>query len=421
MNAPLARPGALVATTTLVAGGLAYATLVLFAHLAGPGPYVSFAVLWAVYYAVAGAVGGLQQEVTRAASDPASRGPFRIQVLVVPLAAGLVLAGVVVAASPWWDRHQGPDAGVVAMAALGACGLAGLVAVLGLLASRRLWGWACLLLLLDATVRLVAVAVAADAGRTAQMFAIVCGSLVWLPLLPWLARRLGTRSLGAVGHLSQRVALMVLATGLSGLLIAGFPALVVATSTSSLSPATTGLLAALVLFRSPLILVVNGLRPLLLVHLLDSARSVSRTVFAVWAACAVTSVLAMAGAVAVGGPLLRLSMGDGFEISRVQAAILVGSAGLLAMLTVSGLAFVAMDRHLTAMTGWALAVLATVAALLLPMGLTTRVLVAVLVGPGIPVLVHGVLLSRTRASARHHGSDGPAPRARVLMTQDEPA
>jgi hypothetical protein len=396
-----ARSGSLVTGTTLLAGVLAYVTLALFAHLRGPAPYVSFAVSWAVYYAVAGAMGGLQQEMTRAASAPTAVGPFRAWLLAVPLATGAVVAAVVAATSPWWDRQHGPSAGVVLAAALGAFGLAGLVSVLGLLSARRNWGWLCVLLLLDATVRLLAVWALADGARWQQMLAIASGSLVWVPLLPWLAPRLGTGSLGRPRQLAQRIALMVAATGLSGLLIAGLPALV-AVTTSSLTPATTGLLASLILFRSPLILVVNGLRPLLLVHLLDSSRPVARTVAGAWAACAAATLCAMAGAAWLGRPVLRLTMGSGFEVNRTEAVVLVGSAGLLAVLTVSGLAFVALDRHVVATAGWALAVAVTVAALLLPADVSTRVLVAVIAGPAVPVLLHGVLLSRTGGVSRQH-------------------
>ena len=422
MTHSLKRPDVQVVVTTLTTGGLGYVTLVLFARVGGPAEYAGFAVLWAVYYSIAGAAAGLQQEVTRAASVTAgATGPFRARVLIVPLAIGLTLAAAAVAASPWWGHHLSLGVGLLVSVALGACGLAGLLAALGMLSARRRWGTACLLLLLDAGVRLAAVVLVAQlgGGRAAQMFAIASGSLVWVPLLPWLVARFETTTLGPVRRLVPRAGAMVVATGLSGVLIAGFPALVAATTRTALSPETTGLLAALVLFRSPLIAVANGVQSMMLVHILDSSRF-GRTVLKAWAACGAVTAVAMLGAAYLGGPLLRLSMGAEFEVTRTEAVVLVLSAGLIALLMISSLTFLAMDRHGVVITGWGVALVASVVVLLLPMELNDRVLVSVLVGPGLSVVIHGVLLMRSTTTPRPHSvSAGREPRPVPLTALKE--
>ena len=63
-------------------------------------------------------------------------------------------------------------------------------------------------------------------------------------------------------------------------------------------------------------------------------------------------------------------------------------AGLVAVLTVTGAAAVALDHHTVYLAGWIAATIATVAALLLPGGLEQRVVTSLLVGPAVGVVVH---------------------------------
>jgi len=392
-------PVGLVAGTTVATGLAAYATLVVYARVAGSADYVGFAVLWAAYYALAGSLAGLQQEVTRTTASRPDSGPLRLRTLGLPVALGLALGGGACATAPLWARHLATGPLLLGCMVVAGGGLAGLVTVHGFLSARGRWRWACVLLLLDAGVRLVAVvAVArADGNAAAQLVAVLSGSLVWLPFLPWLLRLPGF-GWDSAGAFVGRAASAVAAAGLAALLIAGYPALVAATSHGDAGVASAGVVAALVLFRSPVILLVNGFRPYALVHVLTSDRTARSTVFALWRVIAVVGVAAAVGAAAVGGAALRVSAGDDFDIAPGEAAALVVSATLIAMLSLSGIAFVAMDRHLVAAAGWALAVLVSLAVLVLPLGPDRRVVISALVGPVLPLALHAAILRTDRTA-----------------------
>ena len=186
-------------------------------------------------------------------------------------------------------------------------------------------------------MRLVAVtAVAAgDANAEAQLVAVLSGSLVWLPCLPWLVRLpgFGWESAGAfVGRSMSAMA----ATGLAALLIAGYPALVAATADKETGVASAGLIAALVLFRSPIILLVNGLPSLRTAARADHrTQHPGRGVLSVGSRRGVLGVIAAVAAAALGDVALRVSAGPGFDITATQAAALVVSATLIAMLSLS--------------------------------------------------------------------------------------
>jgi hypothetical protein len=165
------------------------------------------------------------------------------------------------------------------------------------------------------------------------------------------------------------------------LIIAGFPWLMAVTSRDPVGVETSGLLAALVLFRSPVLVIVYGLRPIILRDFLSRPASLASRVWRVWMFGALGGGLMSAGAFAIGPELLRVTFGNGFDVTRVQAAGLVVSAVLLAMATLASLAFVAVAAHRLVLAGWILAIGATLLVLALPLDEGTRVVWAAIVGP----------------------------------------
>lgn len=380
-----ARVGPLLAAT-LLSALLGWAALLAVAQLAGETAYATFAVMWGVYYALAGTLAGLQHEVTRSAveaQEPDATGGLPMTAYAV--GAGTGFLGV--ATFPLWSGavSAGPPVG----AALGAglLGLAGLVIALGLLAAERRWGGVACLLVADAVVRLVAVGVVStvDASTAWAMAAIGCASWVWVPGVLLLRARGAFRTSASVEvvrrRFGRRAVSAMLATGCGSLLIAGFPWLLAVTAREPVTASTAGILAAVVLFRSPVLVLVYGLRPLILRDLLSHPARAVRSVRRAWIGYLVAGVLGCLAGYAAGPTLLTLTFGEGFEVTRPEASVLVLSAVLLAMATHGGLAFVAADVHVRSTQSWGLAVGATLAALFLPLDTNGRVLVAVVVGP----------------------------------------
>ena len=88
-------------------------------------------------------------------------------------------------------------------------------------------------------------------------------------------------------------------------------------------------------------------------------------------------------------------------------AALTGSAGLLAILTLTGMFALALHRHGLFAAGWVTATVTAVLLLLLPLPLVERVLLSLLAGPLVGVAVHTVGLGGAPNRDRFEPSGGP--------------
>jgi hypothetical protein len=290
-----------------------------------------------------------------------------------------------------WRNSIGAEVGVAIGIMLGVLGLTGLVVVLGALAAVYRWRALAGLLLADSALRILAVglALAASDSLTAQAIAIGCASWVWLPLVIFgpdaaalrarLQRRVETRRF--VGQ----VAAAMTATGCASLLIAGFPWLLAMTSRDSVGAATAGLLAALVLFRSPVIALVYGLRPLILRGFLSKPSRAPGRAIRAWLWCLVIGGGLAASAYLAGPRVLSITFGSDFKVSGWQAAGLVLSSTLLSMLAIAA--------HRSVAGSWILAVVVTILVLALPVQQDRGVVAAAIVGPLAALAWHSARLA----------------------------
>jgi len=380
----------LLAVASAGSAALGWCALLVVAHWATPSTYVAFAVLWALYYAVAGSVSGLQLEVTRwivvndRVGTHQARPVGRWGLFQVAGLAASVTALAVLASFPWW---RGPlDAGypTALFMAAGALSLTGLMVVLGVLGAQGRWLAAALILAADAVVRLACTVLVAATGSSLAWYAlaIISGSMVWLPLLLASRSRLAhlARSRSAAGLLG-RASTAILSTAGAAVLIAGLPWLYALTSTEAGSELSAGLIAAIVLFRSPVLVLAQGVRPAVLRELASASVDVAAHVRHATLLYAAAAVALSTGAYVLGPALLRASFGDSYTVSEAQAAGLALSAAVLAYVVHLSAALVAVDQHRRGTEGWLVAVLATVILLVAPIDGTSRLMLAAVVGP----------------------------------------
>jgi len=386
----------LIGVVSACCATIGWLTLIVVARVDDPKSYTSFAVLWALYFFSTGALSGLQQEVTRSAvtrdrRDPA---PSTTTVRRLGLSVGLCFAAVVAASYALWGPVVDATWLIVLPMACGAIGLALFITALGVLAAQGRWGVMAVVLVGDSVLRLVAVGIVGALTDSALWYAvaIVCGSLTWLPVL-WLPGEASTRAMlrerwERRGLFERSLAAMA-STACASLLIAGLPWLLALTMREDDGVVSGSLLAALVLFRSPVLVLTQGLRPVILRAMLDGGTDLVRHFWRAVAAYGAVAVVVTAGAWVAGPWLLSATFGSSFHVRSVHAAILVFSAVLLALATHLNLAFIAVDRHRKATEGWLVAVASTVIVLLLPIGLTERLMWAAVIGPaaGLAVMV----------------------------------
>jgi hypothetical protein len=92
-----------------------------------------------------------------------------------------------------------------------------------------------------------------------------------------------------------------------------------------------------------------------------------------------------------------VAFGPEYRADGALLAWLTAGAVAIAMLTLTGAAAVAAALHRAYAAGWIIATVAAVALLLLPVGLDTRTVIALLCAPLVGIAVHLVALGRASA------------------------
>ena len=168
------------------------------------------------------------------------------------------------------------------------------------------------------------------------------------------------------------------------MLLVGFPLLVKVTTPDDVFAGAAPIMLAVSLCRAPLLVPLGAYQNVVVAKV--AVQGVRALVPVLAGIVALTTVGALA-AWPVGPWALRVVNPD-FHVDGPVFAGLVLGAGLVAVLTVTGAAAVALDHHTVYLAGWIAATVATIATLLLPGGLEQRVVTSLLVGPAVGVVVH---------------------------------
>jgi len=380
----------------LIGAALTWMTLIVAARSLGPEAYTHFNVLWAFYFAGAGALLGLQQEVARGLSrQPSATEPGRgtgISVIGGSLIVGGCIAGLSLLTVPAWGATSIVGNPIVLVTILVGslvslavqCGLVGAMAASGLHAA--LGG----LVVGSAAIRLVltALVTANGAGSEAVLAAISAGSFSWLLLLTWpRARSELTRSIRSrTRPFLKRAGSVMVSTSCAGLLASSFPLLIDVFSPSRLGAGAGIAFAAIILTRTPLLLPLSGIQTVLvpwLVHAQPQQRWRELALPGFVGGCAYIAAAALAGP-----PILALVFGPDFSATRIAMGALAASAVLLAILTLTGVSTVARGRHVRSTTGWVAATTVTSLGLMVSLPVIPRCALSLSIGSAVGIAIH---------------------------------
>lgn len=386
-----------VGLATALSALCGYAVLYLAARNLEPAGFSLFGVFWGAFGLASGAANGLLQESTREVRALRGRHlppgettrPMRIAA-AVGVGAALAIAitaplwsGAVFTADQWLS---------VALLSVGLAGFCLHATLLGMLAGVDRWTQYGSLMVTDAALR-VAVAAAAFVlgwGLAGFLWATVAGSVAWLILLVMSPATRDAARLTAAG--STRTFLngashSVAAAGASAILIMGFPVLLKAT-TPELGAAGGVVILAVTLTRAPLLVPLTAMQGNLIAHFVDQRH---RRLRALAVPALTVTLIGMLGVLAawLAGPwLLRSAFGPDYQAAGGLLAWFTAGAVSIALLTLTGAATVAAALHRAYAFGWVGATLAAVILLLLPLGLETRTVTALLCGPVVGIAVH---------------------------------
>jgi O-antigen/teichoic acid export membrane protein len=396
-----------VGVATVLSALCGYAVLYLAARNLEPAGFSLFGVFWGAFGLVTGAAFGLLQEATRevraARRIAVDNGPHT-HPMRVAAGVGVAAAVVIAVSAPLWSAHVFAQSGALSVALL-SVGLAGFclhATLLGMLAGVDRWSQYGALMVTDAGIRVV-VAVAsflAGWGLTGYLWATVAGSVAWLILL--LASPASRAAAGLATPVAVRTFLAgathsIAAAGASAILIMGFPVLLKAT-TAHLGATGGVVILAVTLTRAPLLVPLTALQGNLIAYFVDKPHERMRALIT---PAVMVAAIGLVGVIAAGlaGPwLLRTAFGPDYVAGGALLAWLTAGAVAIALLTLTGAATVAAARQRAYAAGWVSATVAAALLLLLPVGLETRTVVALLCGPVVGIAVH--LAALARASAR---------------------
>lgn len=406
-------PATIVGLSSVYSAAAAYLTLLVAARTLAPADNATFLVYWALLFGAYGVVTGVSPEAARSSYDhpgsatgtASSSTTTGASVLGVALGFGVLVGSAIVLTAPLWGMqvlHQQSRL-VVVVAAACVC-YTGHLAIWGVVTGRRQWSAVAGLTIAEASVRLVLIGIALVLFDSLDGLAIAAA----LPALAWVAAlllpvyRAAARRRGDASRrlLLRNYGVACLASSASALLMVGFPVLISATSSEAELAASASLMLGISLTRAPLLVPLTALQGVALTHFL---RHRDRGWFALWGVAGPVLALALVGSAlawTIGPWLFGILLGGSYVIGGSTLALLTISAGLLAILTLTGMLCLALHRHVLFAAGWITATAGAIVALTAPMPLTSRVLLSLLVGPVVGVAVHflGLGLRRSQLS-----------------------
>lgn len=413
-------PGALsrraatgVGVASIVAAGASYVVVLIAAWTLEPARNADFLAYWALLFAVFGVLSGVQNETTRSVRQslqdggPSGGGPRGAPVLAVALAVGAGLALLVAATSPAWAPAVlgGPEPLLVAALAGAALAFSGHTALAGALGGTGRWGTYAGLVGAEAVTRLALVGAAALAGLALQGLEVAAtlAAGTWLVLLavsPSARAAARVRGDVPVRPLLRRLGHAMVAAASSAALVVGFPVLLRLTSSEAEYAASAPLLLAVSLTRAPLMIPLGAYQGVAITYFLSHRDRGVAALRPVAGAILGVGVLGAGLAWLVGPWLMTVLIRPDYRVDGVVLAGLTFAAAMLALVTLTGAAVLALDRHTAFTVGWVTATLVSVAVLLTPLDVPTRTVLSLTVGPAVGVAVHLLAASRVTAGGR---------------------
>ena len=390
----------------MTAGIASYVVTWLVPHEVGLAKYALFAAFWSFLYLVVGALFGIQQEVTRATRPAESGRPPQVsRARNFGIVAGAALFLAIVGTAPLWvDAVFARDGwALVWPLAVGAASFVMVAVLVGSLYGIAQWIPVALMMIVDALMRLIALAIVLyfTTDIVALAWAVVAPFPVTLLLLwPFIRRSIVGKTQLDVGYraLSWNVARTTVAATSTGVMVSGYP-LLLGLSAGDQPAELLGLyILTITLTRAPLIVIAMSLQSYFIVMFRDDVTHFWRKFLRLQALVGASAVvLAIAGWL-IGPAVFAFLFPDQLRPEGWFIAVLVFSSALVGSMCISAPAVLAQSQHFVYTAGWVAAAFVTILALLLPLGFTERTVLSLLAGPVAGLLVYAGYLVRSRRS-----------------------
>jgi O-antigen/teichoic acid export membrane protein len=400
-----------VGVASLVAAASGYGVLVLAANVLTKAANADFLTFWGLVFFLFGTLGGLQSEVSRSvhvartSPDP-DAGRRGVPILATSLVIGAAGAALVALTSPWWSgvvlgADAAPQVAIVAFAVLA---FSGQTAMAGTLAGRGQWTTYARLVGAEALMRLTLAVVLTllGAGSTGLQIATGAAAATWL-LFTVSDRIRSVRRQRSADHGRAFVTgggQAMIGTAASAALVVGFPVLLRVSTPHDVFKLAAPLLLAIQLTRAPLLIPLNAYQGVAITHFLDKRDEGARPLLRLAAIITAVGVVGAVAAALVGPWIMTTLFGEGYHVPPLVLAGLTLTAALMALLTLTGSAVLALGKHQAFVLGWLAATVCSAASLPMPGELSTRVVVSLAVGPVVGIVVHVLWMRRALRAER---------------------
>lgn len=404
-----------VLVATAVSAVSSFLVLLIVAPALGPAGYAVFAVYWAALFMVVGVLFGVQQETTRAVAHLESTpGPSEATTSPMRFAGvlGVVLLLVIGATGWWWTRPlfgEGHEVWAIPLA-IAVASYVGVTALNGILAGRGAWTPFAAIPLIDGLLRLLLVAIVLwlGWGGTALAWAVAIPFPVSLAVV-LLWQRSFVKKNGAIAGGYKKLAVnssrTVLASSANALLVNGFP-VVLSIFAGADQDALGAVVLALTLTRAPILVPLTALQSMLIARFSGKRSSTNRFMVLVMVGIVVVAAVIALAVWLWGEAVLGWIFGGGFVVAGWLLAGLVFASGCLGLLTVTGAAALASQRHNGFAAGWVIAAVVAIALVaVLPFAVGERTVLALIVGPVLGAIWHLIALQRHCGSTRIIGTE----------------
>ena len=366
-----------------------------------------FLAFWAALFFVQGTLGGIQAESTRSTHAVvlgARPHPGRFSRPV--LSGGLIGVCAAAAVLALWPvgEHLFPADTALVMAALAVYAVlySGHAALAGALQGTNRWGAFAQLVTLESLIRFAAILTAAlvAAPLIGVELACLASLAAWLSLMifsPAARTAAGQRSDVGLGATLRQTGYALLSAASSATLVVGFPILVKITATPAEYALAAPLLLAVSMTRAPIMIPLQAFQGVAMNLIMQAGGKLAAFIKPVGAILLVGVVGALLAGFA--GPALMGIFGPDYRLSGWTLAGLTFAASLIALITLTGTAAIALGHHRIYSVGWLLGTAVSILLLLLPVPLDLRCVLSLTLGPLAGIVVH--VASLVRSAARH--------------------
>ncbi len=399
-----------VGVASIVSAISANAVLLVVARALDPVANADFLVFWALLFACFGVLGGVQNEATRAVRVARTTPPgagSRARVLPVALLIGATLGAVLLVTAPAWAQSLfGSHAAILTVTlTLAVIAFSGHSAVAGALSGAGAWPVYARLVGTEAVVRFLLVGAVALVGvrLVGVEIASAGAAATWIGFFALSSRARAAQHADAdvdTRDYLRRTAQAMLASAASAALLVGFPVLLRLTTPTQEFALAAPLILAVSMTRAPLIMPLTAYQGVAITHFLSRRHEGVKPLARIGGAILGVGLIGAILAAALGPWIMRTLFGAAYDVNGLLLGALTGAAALLAVLTLTGAAVLALDRHRAYAAGWGLATLTTCSVLLLPLDLEPRVVLALALGPLVGIAVHAVALGRPDQTGR---------------------